>query len=96
MEGSPTFECKFFLKACKIVEGDLLIFASVAVPPMFGSGSSGVESLEGKSFSKALKRSIASPNFLSIFSDISSLAPNVDFNASSAAISTLFNDFVSH
>ena len=78
-----TFACKFLFKEYRIVEGDL-----VAIFPIFGLD---VGSLEGKSISKSLNRSIAIANFLSAFSDIQFLASVAEFNASSAAINTLFN-----
>ena len=96
-DGNFTFECKFFFKADRIIEGDsklLLIFASefmVTVQPVFaGIFGSDTGSLEGKSFSKRLNKSITSLNFLSTSSDVLSPASAADFNASSAAISTLF------
>ena len=96
MDGNFTIECKSCFKACRIVKGDSLIsgFSAslVVVLPIFGSA---IKLLEGKSFSKALKRSITSPNFPSISSDVLYLASTTDFNASSVAINNLFNDFIS-
>jgi hypothetical protein len=57
--------------------------------PIFGSDVGRLGSLEGKSISKPLNRSIAAANFLSAFSDLLSPASVADFNASSAAINTL-------
>jgi hypothetical protein len=91
MDKNFTFECKFFFKAYRIVEGDwdlsLMFTSLVTLSPIFGSNDG---SKDGKSFSKALKRWIASRNLLSTSLDVQSPASAADFNASSAASNTLF------
>ena len=90
--GNVTFECKFSFKACRMFKGlegsdSSLVFASLGTVPL--TIGSDVGSLEGKSLSKPLSRSITSPNFLSTALDVLCEAA-ADFNASSAATNTLF------